>query len=483
MHPRIVSLVVYRQHFASDLPLRLMEKMIIGRLNHNDQDKIDAEMEKLMEADGDPYKNEPDRHPLLIVHSDTPMNAEVPADIMTREYITPTKLFYIRNHHPVPLLNDDDMHDFRLEVNLTELIDDTSANRSKKRKVVAKLSLEQIKSLPKVEIVSTLQCSGNRRSGFNNLRQTSGTNWGQGAISTAKWGGVRLIDVLQHAAQLVDAEVSSDNDKNKAETLITNEEAPLLKTLQTLQHLLEKHLNLQHLRIESLDGMHASIPIIKALSPFGDVILAYEMNGRPLPRDHGFPLRLVVPGYAAVRNVKWVSKLELNQHESEGPWQRGLNYKILPPAAMNATGLDLNLMPGLTEEPVVSGITKLEKVASKANQSHHKPGDTVMINASGWAWAGGGRNIVRVDVTGDDGKSWETAKITQGGNQPFGRAWAWVFWECENIPAKVLDDGHSVEVSCKGVDTSFNTQPQYVDGMWNVRGLANNSWFRSKLRV
>jgi sulfite oxidase len=96
---------------------------------------------------------------------------------------------------------------------------------------------------------------------------------------------------------------------------------------------------------------------------------------------------------------------------------------------------------------------------------------------------GGGRNIVRVDVTGDDGKSWEMAKITQGDDQPFGRAWAWVLWECDNIPAKVCDDGHSVDVSCKGVDMAFNTQPQTVDGMWNVRGLANNSWFRSRLRV
>lgn len=189
---------------------------------------------------------------------------------------------------------------------------------------------------------------------------------------------------------------------------------------------------------------------------------------------------------AAVRNVKWVSKLALNSEESEGPWQRGLNYKILPPASLDASGVDLNVMPGLTEEPVISGITNLEKVPptkpSKINKKL-KPGDTVMMSASGWAWAGGGRNIVRVDVTGDDGKSWETAKITHGGDQPFGRAWAWVFWECDNIPAKVLDDGHSVEVSCKGVDSAFNTQPQYVDGMWNVRGLANNSWFRSTFRV
>lgn len=461
---------MYRQHFASDLPLRLMEEMIIGKLNPDDQDVIDDDLEKVVEADGDPYEHEPERHPLLIVHSDTPMNAEVPVDIITKQYLTPPNLFYIRNHHPVPLLSEDDIKDFRLEIDLSVFGD--------KEESVAKLSLEQIKALPKVDIVSTLQCSGNRRSGFNDLRQTSGTNWGQGAISTTRWSGVRLTDLLQFATEHVAMDASPDEKEMK---LSKSTGDSLLKTLQNLQSILERHTDVQHLRMKSLDGMEASIPILKALSPFGDVILAYEMDGKPLTRDHGYPLRLIVPGYAAVRQVKWLSKLAFHLEEAEGPWQRGLNYKIIPPSQMDASAVALNEMPRLTEEPVISGITNLEKVRGTQGLNV-KPGDTIMVNASGWAWAGGGRNIVRVDVTGDDGKTWETAKITQGGDQPFGRAWAWVFWECD-VPAKVLEDGQSVEVSCKGVDIAFNTQPQYVDGMWNVRGLANNAWYRSRLSV
>ncbi len=96
---------------------------------------------------------------------------------------------------------------------------------------------------------------------------------------------------------------------------------------------------------------------------------------------------------------------------------------------------------------------------------------------------GGGRNIVRVDLTGDNGKTWAITNITQGSEQPHGKAWAWVFWECPSIPATVCEDGVSVQLSCKGVDKAFNTQPESSDGMWNVRGLGNNSWFRLKHQV
>jgi len=104
-----------------------------------------------------------------------------------------------------------------------------------------------------------------------------------------------------------------------------------------------------------------------------------------------------------------------------------------------------------------------------------------MVKAKGWAWAGGGRNIVRVDITGDGGKSWQAAEITQGGDQKFGRAWAWVFWECD-VPAVVGEDG-TVELASKAVDLAFNSQPESCAHGWNVRGLGNNSWHRVSEKV
>jgi sulfite oxidase len=117
--------------------------------------------------------------------------------------------------------------------------------------------------------------------------------------------------------------------------------------------------------------------------------------------DHGFPLRVIVPGYAAVRNVQWLSKIEISKSETEGAWQEGLNYKILPPSVTDANNVDLKKMPSMSEVAVFRGITNMEM----AGRPKLKPGKTIMVKTNGWAWSGGGRNFVRVDITGDGGES------------------------------------------------------------------------------
>lgn len=415
-----------------------MEHMAVGRLKESDQNAIEEQMTVLQETTDDPYETDPERDPRLIVHGDTPMNAECPADLLTKTYLTPANLFYIRHHHPVPYLTAPQLDAFRLEI-------DVSPPNQQGR--VLTLTLDDLAKLKKVEVTTTLQCSGNRRSGFNDFRRTSGTTWGQGAISTAKWGGVRLTDVLQLAG--------------------------LHDAIQA-----QEEWGVEHVRFSGLDGMMASIPIEKAANPYGDVIIAYEMNGEPLPRDHGGPLRVVVPGYSAVRNVKWVQHIEVAAMDAEGPWQRGLNYKVLPPGVVDASDVNIDKMPPITESSLFSGITKI----APNNEKALKPGDKVMVKANGWAWAGGGRNVVRVDVTPDNGKTWCTATLREGANQRFGRAWAWTFWECEGIPCIVGEDGE-IELASKAVDMAFNSQPESSDHSWNVRGLGNNAWFKMKQAV
>jgi DMSO/TMAO reductase YedYZ molybdopterin-dependent catalytic subunit/predicted heme/steroid binding protein len=279
---------IYRQHFASDLPTRLLEHFLIGRLSEADQAAVDEQMEVIYETEKDPFDDEPLRHHQLKVHSDQPMNAEVPEHLLTQNYLTPNSIFYMRHHHPVPYLSKEQIDNYKLEIDLTAYKKDFDGKTPGKMK----LSLDDLKSLPKVEIVATLQCSGNRRSGFNVFERTSGTTWGQGAISTAKWGGVRLSDILKNAGI---------GDPIEAQTKG----------------------GMEHVRFYAVDGMSVSIGIEKAMNPYGDVMVCYEMNDEELPRDHGYPLRLIVPGYAGIRNVKWLKKIELSNEEAEGPWQRG----------------------------------------------------------------------------------------------------------------------------------------------------------------
>merc|ERR1719240_1639321 len=128
------------------------------------------------------------------------------------------------------------------------------------------------------EVTTTIQCGGNRREEFNKLEETSGISWGCGAMSTATFKGALLRDVLTFTGLMTPQSAQKDG--------------------------------VQHVIFEGMDDMQASIPIEKALSVYGDVVLAYEMNGEVLPPEHGFPVRVVVPGHVGVRNVKWVSKIK-----------------------------------------------------------------------------------------------------------------------------------------------------------------------------
>lgn len=449
---------IYRQHFASELPLKLMEHMVVGRLRTVDQEAIDEQMELLTEENEDPYASEPERHRDLRIHADTPMNAEVPTPLLTKSYLTPNSLFYIRHHHPVPPCTKEMLQNYSIQLDLTAI-----------GLGIKSVTLEQLQSMPTTDIIATLQCSGNRRSGFNEVQRTTGTPWIQGAISTAKFTGVKLTDLLKSVG-LIDAIAIQD------------------------QH------NVHHVRFFSRDGMSASIGIEKACNPYGDVMIAWKMNDEPLPPDHGYPVRVVVPGYAAVRSVKWLERIEVSAEEAEGPWQRGLNYKILPPSVTDARDVDISKMPSVMEVSVNSGITEMKIISTVLSETNghtavpettqpldgkYKEGDQVLIAVSGWAFAGGGRKVARVDLTGNDGLTWHTAEITAGDDQRSGRAWAWVFWET-TLPCRVnLDERGNpcVQIASKAMDSSLNIQPESCRYNWNVRGLGNNSWYRAQLNL
>lgn len=232
----------------------------------------------------------------------------------------------------------------------------------------------------------------------------------------------------------------------------------------------------KHVIFVGIDDMQASIPIEKALSPYGEVLVAYEMNGEPLPPEHGYPVRVVVPGHLGVRNVKWLTTIRTSDEEAEGPWQRGISYKGLSPSVKSVkdwTEEDLHKIQSVQEQPVTSMILEPKEGATS---------DLDDITVRGFAWSGGGRGIVRVDVTADGGKRWHTAQLKEGSEQHPTRAWAWTFWECEVPKPEGLQNGAIVEICAKAIDVAYNTQPELVEHIWNLRGINNNAWPRVNIK-
>jgi sulfite oxidase len=276
----------------------------------------------------------------------------------------------------------------------------------------------------------------------------------------------------------------------------------------------------QHVHFMGLEAYGASIPIKKAIDPQGDVLLAYSMNDEPLPRDHGFPLRAIVPGHVAARSVKWLNHITLSDEESTSQWQRK-DYKCFGP---NQTKVDWDTAPAIQELPVQSAITtlklgkwidpKAEPNVLKNVQEQPASAQSSLeqeIVMSGYAFSGGGRSIIRVDVSLDGGSSWTQAYLLpdcvskNGSPSPcHGHgAWSWKRWRFEgSVPldafkerrsgttdnplaaaAQQSNTEHDGQKRCtavlvKATDDAYNTQPESHAATWNLRGNLATAWHR-----
>lgn len=315
----------------------------------------------------------------------------------------------------------------------------------------------------------TIQCAGNRRSEMSQVKNVKGLVWEKTAISTATWTGVLLADVLKHVGVSEANEICAIHDNDDDSNESCDQCAAVVK-----------HVHFEALDSDPVDGKTygASIPISTALDPRKDVLLAFEMNGETLPRDHGYPLRAIVPGTVGARNVKFLHRIVLSATESPSFWQQK-DYRGFPPNVDYDTE-DYFAFAGdaIQELPVQSAIVQpndgsTHVVTSKSSSS--------MIAVQGYAWSGGGRNIVRVDVSTDGGKTWTAAKLhSQAKKQRYNRAWAWTPWE---IDVQVPQDAEQVEIICKAVDASYNAQPDTIAPIWNMRGMLNNAWHRVCVRI
>ncbi|KAK2588288.1 hypothetical protein KPH14_004309 [Odynerus spinipes] len=401
---------IYANHETPEI-CALLESMRIGNIS-----KIDAKSNK-SDLD-DPYAKEPSRHRALKINGHKPFCAETPSSILIESFHTPA------NHLPVP----------EIDLN-TYTVDIAIEDETKKT-----LDFEAIKKYPKYTITSAIMCGGNRRSEMAEVKSLKGLSWGVGAVGNATWSGARLCDVLKD--------------------LGINEE------------------DYNHVQFEGRDvdpgGMPygASIPISKAMDPRGDVLLAYEMNGKPIPEDHGFPIRVIVPGVVGARNVKWLDKIIVSKMESQSQWQQG-DYKVFSPN-VDWDSVDFSKAPAIQEMPVISAICEPEQ-CEKVKVKDGK------INVKGYAWSGGGNKIIRVDVTSDQGNTWHTADlIEQDRDAKEGRYWSWTFWNI-NLPVDVKSK--EVEIWAKAVDASHNVQPETVKNIWNLRGFLCNAYHKIKVQL
>ncbi|XP_028051796.1 sulfite oxidase isoform X4 [Camellia sinensis] len=329
------------------------------------------------------YSQEPPRHPCLKINAKEPFNAEPPRSALVSSYMTPVDFFYKRNHGPIPIVDDIE----RYCVSVTGLIDNPK-----------QLFMKDIWNLPKYNITATLQCAGNRRTAMSKTRTVKGVGWDVSAIGNAVWGGAKLVDVLELLGIPKLTSATSSGGKHV------------------------EFVSIDKCKEENGGPYKASIPLSQATNPEADVLLAYEMNGVPLNRDHGYPLRVVVPGIIGARSVKWLDSINIIAEECQ-------------------------------------------------------------ITVKGYAVSGGGRGIERVDVSIDRGRTWVEASRYQKAGIPYiadnasSDKWAWVFFEAN------VDVPMTAEIVAKAVDTAANVQPENVETIWNLRGILNTSWHRVRVRV
>ncbi|CAF3522276.1 unnamed protein product [Rotaria socialis] len=409
-----------------------LEQYRIGNLPKGEREANEKHQETVLDL----FQYDPERvnaNETFFIRSQRPFNAETKPNLLVSSFLTSVENFYVRNHMHVPVVN---INEFKLEIR----------NEKSSRSLSYDDLVDKYKSHT---ITSAVQCAGNRRAAMNNEHQGAalGTQWYVGAIGNARWTGVKLRDLLE----------SFGLDKEG------------------------EHVQFWGLDCDTSQRCYgASIPMEKALSE--DVLLAYEMNGELLSSDHGYPLRVIVPGTIGARSVKWVNRIIVSDKEADSHWQMS-DYKILPPSIKEPQQADFDRVPALQESNVQSAICSpsSDEDGNKIKVLSVKPSDKdKRLTVKGYALGGGGRAIQNVQISLDHGKTWFQAELEQLA-QPHMRAWSWTLWtyhiNASDIPSKPFD------IVCRAMDTHGNTQPDTPLGIWNVRGVMNNAWHKITLQI
>lgn len=380
-----------------------------------------------------------------------PFNVEAPlSELFNEGFLTTENLFYVRNHGPVPRVEDDDTLDWQFSVE--GLVENP-----------VKMTLRDLLiDYDQVTYPVTLVCAGNRRKEQNVVRKTKGFSWGAAGLSTALWTGIPLGDLLARAAP------------RRGARYVCFEGADKLP-----------------------NGYYGtSVKLRWAMDPDRGIMLAHKMNGEPLAPDHGRPLRVLIPGQIGGRSVKWLRRIIITADPSDN-WYHIYDNRVLP--TMVTPEASANLPDTWKDERYA--IYDLNTNSATVYPAHDEvlPLTDAVAEAykvRGYAYGGGGKRISRVEVTLDKGKTWTLANIRypeddyrrapEGQTLYGGRldmSWrescfCWCFWDLD-VPVAQLRG--AVDVMVRAMDEAMMVQPR--DMYWSVLGMMNNPWYRIVIHV
>jgi DMSO/TMAO reductase YedYZ molybdopterin-dependent catalytic subunit len=276
-----------------------------------------------------------------------------------------------------------------------------------------------------------LECAGNGRAFF--APRAPGAQWTNGGVGCAEWTGIALRDVLRAAAL-------------KPSAMFTAHYGADFRPGDP-----------------SAVALSRGVPISKALDGFS--MLAWEMNGKPLERIHGAPLRLVIPGWPGSVSHKWLSKITLLDKTYDAPEMLGTSYRIPVKPMVPGGRTDEANFKFLESMPVRAILT------SPSSGTRYPPG-TTQLKLRGAAWAGE-LEVQRVDVSLDFGSTWQRTVLTRARNRYDWRRWS----AAVSLPS----DGY-YEIWVRATDSAGKMQP-HIAGGWNPQGYGGNPMHRIAILV
>jgi len=341
----------------------------------------------------------------MVMHRAHPLNCETSLAALVGGVVMPNARFYMRNNSPMP---DLDAATFRLGI--AGLVERSQS-----------FTIRDLQNMRSKTHVVTLECAGNGRALFD--PPAEGEKWGLGAVSTAEWTGVPLVEILDRAGVRPEAK----------EVLFRGADRGAAGRSEAVRF--ERSLGIDDARDS-------------------DVLLAYAMNGEPLPVEHGFPLRLIVPRWYAVASVKWLTEIELIDRAFTGHYQ-GDKYRY-----------EWQRDGRVFSEPVtVQRVRAL--ITEPSPQAAVHPGELAI---RGVAWSGAAP-IARVDVSVNGG-DWQEARLVSERNR-----YSWQWWE---LMTRVERSG-DLTIRARATDLAGRTQPERAE--WNRLGYGNNAIQEIPIRV